>query len=248
MQKAEFCKTFCTPGPRVAVTLPLGRATWHPLQRKGNGWYCQFLHRGKRHTFAIGAVSEEEASAKAARVEELLALETGLVAIPAGVEVVEFVRHDGKPPGPRTGPSPPPRRSPSAHFRDRYLETHAPRSRSGPRRHPAPLQAPLLPGRPFPDPRALAPDLQGYVERRAKARGNRGRTLSPATIRKELVTLRTAWNWGVKMGHVAGSFPNGGLRYPKHDEKPPFQTREQIERQLAGLGEAGGPTCGTRCI
>ena len=40
------------------------------------------------------------------------------------------------------------------------------------------------------------------------------------------------------MGHVAGRFPNEGLRYPKHDEKPPFQTREQIERQLPGASEA----------
>jgi hypothetical protein len=31
------------------------------LQQKGNGWYCQFLHHGKRHTFAVGSVSTEEA-------------------------------------------------------------------------------------------------------------------------------------------------------------------------------------------
>ena len=34
------------------------------LQKKGNGWYCQFLHHGKWHTFAVGAVTEEEAQAK----------------------------------------------------------------------------------------------------------------------------------------------------------------------------------------
>ena len=28
------------------------------LQKKGNGWYCQFLHHGKRHTFTIGRVSK----------------------------------------------------------------------------------------------------------------------------------------------------------------------------------------------
>ena len=37
------------------------------------------------------------------------------------------------------------------------------------------------------------------------------------------------------MDFVAGKFPNGGLRYPKMDAKPPFQTRAEIERQLAGI-------------
>ena len=71
-------------------------------------------------------------------------------------------------------------------------------------------------------------DLQGFVNRRSKAKGKAGRGLSPATIKKEIVTLRTAWNWGVKMGLVAGRYPNGGLRFGKVDEKPPFMTREEI--------------------
>ena len=68
-------------------------------------------------------------------------------------------------------------------------------------------------------------------------KGRRGR-LAPATIRKEIVTLRTAWNWGVKLGIVAVRYPCDGLRYPKSDEKPPFQTREESERQLPGLSPA----------
>ena len=50
-----------------------------------------------------------------------------------------------------------------------------------------------------------------------------GRRLSPATIKKEIVTLRTAWNWAEKMGMVTGRFPYHGLRYAKIDEKPPFR-------------------------
>ena len=38
------------------------------------------------------------------------------------------------------------------------------------------------------------------------------------------------------MGLVSGRFPYEGLRYPKGDEKPPFQTREEIERQVAAGG------------
>ena len=34
---------------------------------------------------------------------------------------------------------------------------------------------------------------------------------------------------------VAGRYPYDGLRYPKSDEKPPFGTRAEIERQIPGL-------------
>ncbi len=37
------------------------------------------------------------------------------------------------------------------------------------------------------------------------------------------------------MGIVAGQCPVDGLRYAKADEKPPFQSRAEIERQLPGL-------------
>jgi integrase len=38
---------------------------------------------------------------------------------------------------------------------------------------------------------------------------------------------------------VEGPFPNKGLRFPKTNEKPPFQTKEEIDRQIArgGLSE-----------
>ncbi len=212
------------------------------LQRKGNGWYCQFMHRGKRHTFAVGPVSGEDAAAKAARVEELLGLvKRGLVAVPPGVDVVEFVRHDGKPPERRDeAPPAPPAATTLGSLRDRYLATHSAsleaRTLDGIRLHFKHLASHL--GDRFPVRGLALADLQGYVDGRAKARGQRGRTLSPATIRKELVTLRTAWNWGAKAGLVSGRFPVEGLRYPKHDERPPFQTREQVERQLPGLPDA----------
>jgi integrase len=79
-------------------------------------------------------------------------------------------------------------------------------------------------------------DLQRHVEQRAKQRGIRKRPLSPTTIRKEIATLRAAWNWGVQAGMLMGSFPHRGLKYPKTNEKPPFQTWEEIERQI----KAGG--------
>jgi len=78
--------------------------------------------------------------------------------------------------------------------------------------------------------------LQGYVRERAKHKGRRKGKVSPATIRKELSTLSSVWSWGRVTGRVAGPFPNKGLRFPKTTEKPPFQTREEIERQIARGG------------
>ena len=73
--------------------------------------------------------------------------------------------------------------------------------------------------------------MQEYVNHRAKAK------ISPVTIRKEIATLRAAWNWGEPMELTDGKFPNRGLRYPKADEKPPFMTMAEIERQIAAGGD-----------
>jgi len=59
-----------------------------------------------------------------------------------------------------------------------------------------------------------------------------GRKLSPVTLRKELASFRALWNWSVKSGLLTGPFPNQGLVFPKTEEKPPFQTWEEIERQV----------------
>ena len=55
-----------------------------------------------------------------------------------------------------------------------------------------------------------------------------------------MASLRACWNWAVQSGKLHGGFPNRGLKYPKANEKPPFQTWQQIERQIArgGLTQA----------
>ena len=77
--------------------------------------------------------------------------------------------------------------------------------------------------------------LQNHVDRRARKR-YRGRPLSATTLRKDITTFRACWNWAVQVGKLKDAFPNRGLKYPKTDEKPPFQTRTDIERQIARGG------------
>lgn len=76
------------------------------------------------------------------------------------------------------------------------------------------------------------PDLQRYVRKRSQDPGRRGRTVTPGTVRKSLVTLRTVWKWGVENGYVMGAFPHVGLKYSKTVERPPFQTWQEIQRRI----------------
>ncbi len=75
--------------------------------------------------------------------------------------------------------------------------------------------------------------LQNYINTRSKCPGRRGKPLSATTIRKELVSFGALWTWATRMGYVKQAFPKPGLRYPKIDEKSPFQTLAEIERRIA---------------
>jgi integrase len=92
-------------------------------------------------------------------------------------------------------------------------------------------------GNSFPIRSVTPADLQKHVDRRARKR-YRGRPLSAVTLRKEMASFRACWNWGLQVGRLKETFPGRRLKYPKTDEKPPFQTRAEIERQIA----RGGPS------
>jgi hypothetical protein len=166
------------------------------IHHKGEAWHCQFIYRGKRHTFSLGKVSQDEAESKANQVHYLLMrLKQNLLQLPPDTDIVTFVSFDGKPPhetAERDALS-------LAGLRDRYLETHRngfleQSTLDGIELHFKHLVGTL--GERFPIQQLSMADLQGHVDRRRKKKGMRGK-LSPATIRKEIVTLRTAWNWGM---------------------------------------------------
>ena len=212
------------------------------LQQRNGSFRFIFRHRGKQHFVTIGKVSREEAEAKAAQVQYLLMrLKQRLIDLPAGVDIVDFVSNDGKPPIPPAGDTIVAKALTLAAFRDRYFQTHQEsleeRTLNTAQLHFKHLVRIL--GADFPIRDLTLADLQGYVDRRSKEKNSTGKRISPTTPRKDVVTLRTDWNWGARMGLVAGRYPNDGLRYPKLDEKPPFQTRDQIERKIAAGGLTG---------
>jgi integrase len=203
------------------------------IQLRTGTYRVIFRFHGKQHFVMIGKVSAEEAEAKAAQVGYLLMrLKQGLIELPPGIGIVEFVQHDGKPPALATPTSASRKTLTLVMLRDRFLTTRATgREKSTlytARIHFNHMIATL--GDKFPLEGLGQADLQRHVERRA------GLNISPVTIKKEITTLRTAWQWAVDTGLLSGNYPNRGLVYPKEDELPPYQTREEIERQIASGG------------
>jgi integrase len=210
------------------------------ILQQGDRYYCYFVHYGKRFSFPLGKVKRSEADAKADQVDYLLLrLKQGLLHVPPGMDIIQFLQSDGKP-----AADAPLRRDETtlAFLRDAYFKSHdATLERStvtGMAIHFRHLIATL--GERFPLERLTLADLQRHADRRHRML-HRGRPIGPATIKKELVTLRTVWNWGRHFDFVEGSFPPlKRVTLAKVQEKPPFQTRQEIERQVAlgGLDEA----------
>lgn len=207
------------------------------LQERNGSYRVQFCYHGKLRGFTIGRVAQDEADTKARQVEYLLMrLKQKLLVLPDGVDIVTFGEHDGRPPAAVPALPATPRQAVTlGHLRDRYLATYGNGTIEASSLYTCRIHLShvcRLLGDGFPVGDLTTGRLQEYVDRRARAK------IAPATIRKELATLRAAWNWGGSMGLTTGGFPNRGLRYPKADEKPPFMTREEIERRIAA---GGGP-------
>ena len=77
-------------------------------------------------------------------------------------------------------------------------------------------------------------DLQRYVEKRLKEK-RYGRLISPETVKREMDTFRSVWNWA-KKEYVEGDSPTLGLIIGKADAKPPFMTMDEIETRIARGG------------
>lgn len=77
-------------------------------------------------------------------------------------------------------------------------------------------------------------DLQRYVEKRLTEKHGK-RFISPDTVKREMDTFRSIWNWGRKE-YVRGEAPTIGLLFAKRDEKLPFMTWDEIELRVSRGG------------
>ncbi len=232
LRRTDVAPFYCALAALGNILVTLVRSHWSGamagLQLRSGRYRVIFRYLGKQHTLNLGKVSETEAETKAGQVSYLLMrLNQKLIALPAGTGIVDFVERDGIMPEAAVTPS---ARSvlTLADLRDRYLATYASANESNTLgtarihfRHLITTSGPQ-----FPLPELKPPDLQRHIDRRAAA------SIAAVTIRKEIATLGTAWNWAHCTGIIAIEFPNKGMVYPKSDEKPPFQTRDEIERQI----------------
>jgi integrase len=211
------------------------------IEKRGDNFRIVFHLRGKRYRHALRTSDESVAKSVVGGVERTIMLvEQRALQIPEGADVITFILSAGQ--TAKTLARAEPAREPTKvetitleQLRDKYVETMSigaieKNSLETVKMHLCHFGKTL--GLRFMLQALTLTDLQDYVNKRAKAKGIRGRSLSPTTMQKEIASLRAAWNWGVQAGLLQGAFPNKGLKYPKTNEKPPFQTWKQIERQI----------------
>jgi integrase len=211
------------------------------LERRGAGQYhLVFRFAGRRFKKALKTTQTDVAEATRVRLDENLRLVTaGRLVIPEGADIPTFLLSDGKL---NEKPSLPIPVTLNKFFQE-YLEqlpdgNMESNSLYTAKIHMAHFERVL--GKSFSIKRMGLDDLQRYVRERGKEKGRRKAPVSPTTIRKELSTFSAVWSWGRATARVDGPFPNKGLRFAKTTEKPAFQTREEIDRQIArgGLSES----------
>jgi integrase len=196
-----------------------------------------FCWQGERRYHSLGKLPKREALSCLDRLEESLRfVERGLLEMPPGTDLGRFLVSGGKF---KAQPAPEPQFT-LADLLNRYqaeqLEgVKEPSTRSTESIHIAHLLR-IIGSKT--DVRAITTEtLQGYVNARAKEKGRGRRCVSHVTIQKELGTLSSIWNrWAQPLKLVTGPAPTKGLTYAKARAKPPFQTKGQIERQLARGG------------
>jgi len=201
------------------------------VEQRGKKYRLSFRYGGKMFRHSLGVETQKEADESLAIVERNLRhLEQGILTLPRGGDLPLFLLSGGK----LTAKPEVADVVTLGTLVDLYLAAHAGAQETNTiytaRIHSDHLKKTL--GDDFVVQYLATSDLQAHVERRAKAKGRHGKPLSPTTIKKEIASFSGIWSWAVRMSHLTGAFPNKGLVYPKTSEKPPFQTRAEIEEQL----------------
>lgn len=228
------------------------------LQREPSGVYHILIrYEGQRFKRSLGTKSYAAAHSRQLEIDETIELvERQRLAIPDDVFAIEFFMAGGRNPERLPKKRPTPRyeleqirlktliKEFFASIPDGNLEANTLKTMQTHLKHLKKFFK-----RDFAIQNLTVQELQAYVNHRAKQRtqffsststslvdvkgsGPERKTVSAATIRKEIATLGTLWRWGVSAGVLAGDFPKHRIRLPKSDEKPPFQTMDEIERQI----------------
>jgi integrase len=208
------------------------------LERDATGYFSICLRIGsKRFKRSLQTKNEKHAQLLTARVEEnLLLVERGRLEIPQTADVVTFLLSDGRLQGEIKIPE-------NLTLRALFIRYFAalpegslePTSIRGMKVHQKNLEKHF--GQAFSVRMLTANELQEFIQNRSKDRGIRG-FISASTMKKEIATFRTVWNWGATVNLVEGRFPCLGLKYPKTDEKPPFMPFAEAMERTKGMNDS----------
>lgn len=203
-----------------------------------SNYRIRFRFQGRQIQRSLGTRDRRRAQTLCDRVSDMLALvNRGLVEVPAHADAIAFLLSDGRSEAASLG-------SKSLGITE-FFATYQKRLPSGckeestlrgERLHVRHLQRHLGPNHTVQ--LITKAELQQYVAKRLKE-VHRGRRIKPDTIRKELVTFRMLWNWGVEEGLLVGRSPTKHVELPLTDEKPPFMTRAEIEAVIS-RGDVSG--------
>ncbi|MCR9296499.1 MAG: site-specific integrase, partial [bacterium] len=207
------------------------------IERRGKSYRVVFRLDGQKHARSLGTRSEKVAVAALLRLEDnLRRVQLGTLVVPSDADPAVFLLSDGAATNVRSKPE-----ITESHIRtlkkllDSYMESLPDSSiedstRYGLEIHFRHLNREL--GTQFPLKLLDLEALQGYVNKRSKAKGKRGKPLSATTIKKEVSSLNTVWSWALRHKHVSHPLPVRDLRYPKSAQRPPFQTMQEVQRKM----------------
>ncbi len=207
------------------------------LEREPSGqFHIRFRIGSRKFKRSLKTKNESEAETRRIRLEETLRLvESGRLTVPAKVDLATYLLSDGQLEQPLAVPDTVGLKSLFDEYTDSLPEgSMEANSLYTAKIHMKHLRRILRAG--FVATDLSLSDLQEYIRKRSTEKGIRGRRVSPTTIKKELTTFSSVWSWARLHGYVDGPYPNTGLRYPKTEEKPPFQTWKTIENQIARGG------------
>jgi integrase len=198
------------------------------LRQRGGLWHVAFYWRGRQFERSLDTPLKAHAERLKARIELFIqSVRQGLVTPPAGSDEPEWIFTAGQRGERPIDPDTQPVRT-LGELLERYAAampdgSRAPNTVYTENIHHRNLKA--LIGERKPIAAVGLETLQRYVT-------DRGKKAEPATILKELSSLRVAWRWAADAGRAPACPSLSKLRYPKSPEKPPFRHAEEIRREV----------------
>ena len=203
------------------------------LEKRGGSFRVVFRFGGVKFSRGLSTSNEKAALSAVAQLEDnLRRIELGVLAVPEGADIVAFLLSDG-----RVDQKPQLQGRPNLTLKQLFERCFAAlpdgnlerTTIQGMQIHERQLIRHF--GSRFQIHNLTLTLLQQYVDKRSRQKGLHGEPVTAVTIKKAIVTLRTVWNWGMQHGLIDRRYPNKGLKFPKSEEKPPFQTFEEVQLQ-----------------